>query len=756
MNGIWLPIAALTISIFLIIIFFSKKSFQNKEVKSYLTLIILNFFFSLNAVVAYIYCQKTGNLMMTGFFQKIHLSLLLLLSTYLFLYNVIVANFSEDTENKLNNIFKITSYVLIFFIFILPIETISYGDVLDVGGVSYSVAITGIVLYFLGIIFMLIRYFIVIKKNYNKIIPFLVLIILYVLGLLLRVYFPEVITETYCSSFVLLVMYFTIENPDMKLINQLENEKLNAEQANKAKTEFLSSMSHEIRTPLNAIVGFSESIKTDKNIEQAQEDADNVINASQSLLEIINGILDISKIESGSMDILETNYSPIKVYNEIIDLIKPRIGEKPIMMKTQFGKDLPSILYGDVGKVKEIISNILTNAVKYTDQGAIFFTVNCVNETGYCKQVISVEDTGRGIKPEKIDKLFTKFNRLEEDRNTTLEGTGLGLAITKSLVDMMGGKIIVQSIYGNGSKFTVYLTQKIVEQKPIINLETPVKPTLEKIDFSNKKILIVDDNKLNIKVAERILKDYGIVCDGVLSGQDCLNKIDTNYYDLILMDDMMPQMSGTETMQKIREIGNYKNPIVVLTANAVVGEKEKYLKLGFDDYLAKPINKQELLNVLNKLLFNKKSISDSTMVVVGGNTSEIDSEVINKIKNQNKDKTEILKSGGIDVEKGLSLLGDIDMYNETLKIFLDESKTRIPKMQEYIKEKDMANYAILAHAQKSDSKYLGFTKLAELSLNHELKGKDNDIKYVDEHYDELLEETNRIINIAKKYFGEND
>ena len=397
-------------------------------------------------------------------------------------------------------------------------------------------------------------------------------------------------------------MYFTIENPDVKLINELELAKSNAEKANQAKTDFLSSMSHEIRTPLNAIVGFSNAILEDEKITEAQEEAKDIVMASENLLEIVNGILDISKIEAGKMEVVEVDYNFKDMCENILKLIKPRIIEKPIELKSSFPKDLPAILHGDMGKMKEVITNLLTNAAKYTDEGTISLDVSCINNKHKTNLIVSVEDTGRGIKPEKIDKLFTKFQRLEEDKNTTLEGTGLGLAITKSLVEMMGGKIVVQSKYGSGSKFTVTIPQTIVSMNEV--KEKKKEDTEEKeIDYSKKKILVVDDNNLNLKVALRLLETYNIKPDTCISGFECIEKIKDNTYDLILLDDMMPKMSGTETLKKIKQDNkDFNTKVVVLTANAISGMKEKYLQDGFDDYLAKPIDKLELKRVLKTYL----------------------------------------------------------------------------------------------------------------------------------------------------------
>ena len=440
------------------------------------------------------------------------------------------------------------------------------------------------------------------KINRRKSVPVFCYTFLSIPILLIQLLFPELLLEPCLISFVLVLMYHTIENPDLKMLNELELAKKNAEKANDAKTEFLSSMSHEIRTPLNAIVGFSNSIMEDESLEEAKSEAKDIINASQNLLEIVNGILDISKIEAGKMEIVKTEYNLLEELNNIKKLIHPRIGEKPIELKSNFSKDIPAILYGDIGKVREIITNLLTNAVKYTEEGLINISVQCINEKNQSKLVISVEDTGRGIQPDKIDKLFTKFERLEEDKNTTLEGTGLGLAITKNLVEMMGGKIVVQSKYGSGSKFTVYLEQKIIRMISD-KKETEIENNTDvEYNYSNKRILVVDDNALNIKVATRLLRNYQIIPDTVISGQECLDKLKNNTYDLILMDEMMPNMSGTETLQELKKDSKFKTPVVVLTANAISGMKEKYLNSGFSDYLAKPIDKLELTRILKEFL----------------------------------------------------------------------------------------------------------------------------------------------------------
>ena len=607
MTNIFFPLSSFAVSIFLLILFFSKKNVKNSETKIYSYLVVCGLLESF----LYFFICFTGDfffadstLLFYKFLNKILIIIYTLWMTLLYFYCLEISNKDTIKINRIKKFYIIFDVIVTILMVFSPLSLEL--NINNKTSNAYGLAID--ILYLVCMIYLLLIFFSLIidyKKADNdlkrkKYVPMFVLCLLFLVSLIIRVFDPYFNITSNIFSFVLLIMYHTIENPDIKLINQLELAKNSAEKANNAKTEFLSSMSHEIRTPLNAIVGFSNAILDDNTLEEAQDEAKDIIMASDNLLEIVNGILDISKIEAGKMEIINVDYNPVQVFNDVYKLVKPRIGDKPITLKCNFSSDIPNTLNGDMGKVREIITNLLTNACKYTEKGIIDFEVSCINTKNTSKLVISVEDTGRGIKPDKIDKLFTKFNRLEEDRNTTLEGTGLGLAITKSLVDMMGGRIIVQSKYGSGSKFTVYLTQKIVSlEGGIVEVE---KEEIEKKDYSNKKVLLVDDNNLNIKVASRLLRNYKIIPDTCLSGIEAIEMIKNNKYDLILLDDMMPKLSGVETFKKLKEDRKFNTPVVILTANAVSGMKEKYLSYGLDDYLAKPIDKLELDRVLDKYL----------------------------------------------------------------------------------------------------------------------------------------------------------
>ena len=604
MIGIILQTVSLIYIVMLAIVYFSKKRIDTLENKLFSMLIIINIFGLIIDLVSTSLALKHIKCWLLITSSKLYLIYLLAWILILTVYIFVISTKNERKNVVFQKIYKLS---WIFFLIssiallVLPLNNYMKGDTVYTYGAAatlmYILSTSCIVTW----IICMIRNIKELKSK--KYIPMFAYLTIGLGATVIQAIYPNLLLITSMETFVTFLMYFTIENPDMKLINELNVAKDQADKANQAKSDFLSSMSHEIRTPLNAIVGFSQALSEEDLPEEAKDEVKDIIMASNGLLEIVNGILDISKIESGKIEIVNSEYEFKEIFDSLVALSKAKMGDKPLDFIVHYDESIPAVLYGDHTRVKQVILNILTNAIKYTREGYVDFKVSSIVKGDICRLIISVEDSGIGIKQENIPKLFSKFERLDLDKNITIEGTGLGLAITKKLVELMNGKIVVQSIYGKGSKFTIAIDQRIVKKQLDKKEEKVEEVTSKAIDVSGKKVLIVDDNKINLKVASRLLQGYKVITEEVDSGFSCIDKIKAKeVYDLILMDDMMPKMSGVETLQKLKEIDGFNIPVVALTANAITGMKEKYLADGFTDYLAKPIDKSELNNIISKYL----------------------------------------------------------------------------------------------------------------------------------------------------------
>lgn len=588
-----------------IIFYFSKERLNTLDTKMYSYILVTNIIGIMIDVFGYFIFKIYGSesfisIMVSKFYLVYYF-----LWAYFFLLYIFVISFRDKSEYLLQKKFTkttiiLTSLFICLIILIMPIQ-ITYED-----NVAYSSGLSVNMVY--GLCFIMVGIMLYcLLRNLKKIstkeyIPLLTFMVLSTFCMIIQKTYPEITLMLMCHSIVTSLMYFTIENPDVKMVKELEVAKNEAEKANHAKSEFLSSMSHELRTPLNAIVCFSELLESKESLDSESKDfAKDIVSASHNLLDLVNGVLDISKIEAGKMELINKEYNSFELFNSLSTMVIPRIGDKPIDFKTVIASDIPPVLKGDTGKLKQIILNLLTNAIKYTDKGFIKYRVECINDykNNQTKLIITVTDTGRGIKKEDIDRLFKKFERLEEDRNTSIEGTGLGLAITESLAELMGGKVTVISDYGKGSTFKFVVVEEIVNKES--NLVVNEQTTLNYETFEGKKVLVVDDSKLNLKVAENVLKNFKVSTETVTSGLECLSCVKSKKYDIIFMDIMMPNMSGVEVLKKLRE-EKVNIPVIALTADAIEGQEEKYISEGFDGYLSKPIDKTKLKVILNKYL----------------------------------------------------------------------------------------------------------------------------------------------------------
>lgn len=610
-TGLMLTMGSLLFIILLLLVYFSKQRFLSIRNKIYRYMLIAVLILLISEIIATFCVSYCDNDFVNLLIYRIHWSTGLIWFGLLYYYSMVfiseikVDNFMELVKyTKTSKVIGIVFLTLSLIYFIVPFERLDPSYISYIPGpASYYVLAFCALSVFLIVIYVLKNGK---KASFRTKASVWIMVIEMAIIFALQLAFPTVAFSAIGAALQMFFLYFNVENPDLKIIKEVEALKSDIERSNRAKSDFLSNMSHEIRSPMNAIVGFSETLLNSPNFDEksARSDIDHIASAGNNLLDIINNILDISKIESGKETLEKKDYMLSNVIMELSSIIEARLGSKPVKLMVNVDKSIPSKFYGDKGKLFQILLNILTNAVKYTEVGKIKLDVTGERIGDSEKLLFKVADTGYGIKKEDYNKLFEKFSRLENATTNEIEGTGLGLVITKKYTDLMNGKIWFESEYEVGTTFYLEITEKIVDYRPIGEITEPIKndKEIEYLDCSSYNALIVDDNKLNIKVASRILGKYGFNIDTSDSGKDCIYKIkEGKHYDIIFLDHMMPEMDGIETLHILRKLDGYElPPIVALTANAITGMKEMYLKEGFDEYLSKPINIAELNKLINK------------------------------------------------------------------------------------------------------------------------------------------------------------
>ncbi|MBO4902722.1 MAG: response regulator [Lachnospiraceae bacterium] len=521
----------------------------------------------------------------------------------------------------------------------------------------------------------------------------------------------------------------------------LRLEKQAADQASEAKSRFLADMSHEIRTPINAIIGMNEMILRETDNREILGYSQNIKQSGHNLLQLINGILDFSKIEDGKMEILPSRYSVSSQIAYYLNAIEGRASAKNLELIFHIDPALPTELYGDDTRINQIIMNLLNNAVKYTEKGSVTLTIEGRERNEEKNEIllyVEVKDTGIGIREDDMARLFESFERLDEVRNRNIEGTGLGMTITKELLELMGSELHVESRYGEGSAFSFELWQKIENEEPLGDYQKAIATQAENSSYRvsfrapGARILVVDDTKTNILVVENLLKKTELRIDTAISGQESVRLAKENAYDLILMDQRMPGMDGTEAMQQIRLQAESKNaltPIICLTADVVGGAKDRYLEMGFDDYLTKPVEGTKLEKMLAKYLPTDKVRLTKIALTETEGPESAEAGFLHA-----------LQEFGMDTGAGMAFCGgDVGMYQEVLNAFAKEGPERSQNIQDCYDAKNWEDYGIYIHSLKSATRTIGATRLSELAASVEAAAKEGDIAAIENNHDRIME-----------------
>ena len=540
-----------------------------------------------------------------------------------------------------------------------------------------------------------------------------------------------------------LTVYRLVEYIELvKARQSIEDQLQSAKSANEAKSRFLSNISHEIRTPINAVLGFDEMILRESKDQEILGYARDIQSSGKTLLALINDILDFSKIEAGKMEIIPVEYELGSLMNDIVNMSEMRAREKSLKLFVDVDENIPHILFGDEIRIKQCIINIITNAVKYTEEGAVTLKVSYEvaadeeffdDDEDYIDLKVSVSDTGIGIRQEDMDKLLTAFERIDEKKNRTIEGTGLGISIVTSLLGLMGSKLEVNSEYGKGSVFSFVIRQKVVNWDKVGDFAQRIKEAHEDIhgykesfQAESARILVVDDTRTNLTVIEGLLKQTKMQIDTATSGMEALDLIKKTKYDIIFLDHRMPEMDGIQTfhaMNELKDNPNSETPVIALTANAISGSREMYFREGFTNYMSKPVDPVKLEEMILSYLPEDKVSRPGDKTYVEHDTDNDD--------NEKEVMQELLKINGIDVNSAIDRCGSAVAARDVMRDFWLSIDERAGLIERYEMEKNIRDYTIYVHGLKSSARAIGALDLSEKAEYLEACGNGGDIDEIE-------------------------
>lgn len=717
-------IACAILIFFIAILYFSSSGKKNKSSKWFSILLVCSFLQLIFDVIS-VYTVNHLDTVSPIVNRIVHIFYMgLMLSIFYIAYKYLESIIEEEIgkEIKRYNFSLIPLIVTIIGVIFLPLSYIESPKSNYSYGPAAFMTYIGVAVYVFFIIWLMVQYGKIIPKKKKKAIYYALLseipIAIY------QIMVPEALIT--CLGMVLLNLgiFMTTENPDALLAEQLEKEKKRADTANEAKTNFLANMSHEIRTPITAVLGMNELILRESKESTIKQYAKDIEGAAKSLLSIINDILDITKIEAGKLSVISTEYDFSTVIKDVTNMISFKAKVKELAFKVVIDENIPQKLMGDDIRLRQILVNLLNNAVKYTHQGTVTLEINMLppEVENTAKLSFRVKDTGIGIKEEDLQKLCMPFERIEEKRNRNIEGTGLGMSITKQLLELLNSRLEVSSTYGEGSEFSFILCQEIVDAEPIGSLDDHIEldstEYQQSFEAPDAKILLVDDNELNRRVFVGLLKATKIQIDEAENGKECLEKIVKKAYDIIFLDHMMPELDGIETLHIMKEMEEYpskKTPVVILTANAIVGAKEKYLKEGFSAFLEKPIDFNKLESMIKDLL--DESLLCETKVP--------------SVKEQSYELTELPLVEGLDWKYARMHFNDEQALMDTVAFFVGAIEYDADELEQLSNAIEMVsgrkNYCTKVHSMKNSASTIGIIPLAGMAKVLEDAARKDDI-----------------------------